>query len=224
MTTNAHVADLLQRFADRRLWMIETQIAARGIRDARVLEAMRAVPRELFVPPERTDQAYDDCALPIGPGQTISQPYIVAYMTAELSPAPDDDVLEIGTGTGYQCAVLARLARTVYSVERDAALSAAAGERLARLGVTNAHLHVGDGSVGLPAYAPFGRILVTAGCPDVPAALVNQLTVGGVLVLPVGDLESQVLVRVCKRPSGTTESALIACRFVKLVGRCGWPS
>ena len=203
--------------------MIETQIVARGIGDQAVLEAMRQVPRELFVPPGLREQAYEDRALPIGPGQTISQPYIVAYMTDHLAPTPRCNVLEVGTGTGYQAAVLAGLARVVHTVERDEALSAAAQRRLQALGISNVRCHVGDGSTGWEQFASFDRIMVTAGCPEVPQVLVEQLEIGGILVLPVGDIDTQTLVRVNKRRSGTVESSLIACRFVKMVGRCGWP-
>ena len=208
----------------RRAEMVDQQIVARGVADPRVLEAMRETPRHLFVPPELVAEAYEDRALPVGPGQTISQPYIVAYMTAELATGPAQHVLEIGTGTGYQAAILARLVEAVYTMELDAGLSAAAKGRLERLGMGNVRLAVGDGSLGWPAAGPFDRIIVTAGCPRVPPALVEQLAVGGVMVLPVGELGDQVLVRIRKRESGTVETPLIGGRFVKLVGAQGWPS
>lgn len=204
--------------------MIETQIVARGVRDEDVLQAMRQVPREQFVPAGLQDQAYEDRALPIGPGQTISQPYIVAYMTKHLGLTRECKVLEVGTGTGYQAAVLARLARVVHTVERDASLSAAARCRLESLGILNVRFHVGDGSLGYAPGAPFNRIMATAGCPEVPQVLVDQLVIDGVLLVPVGDTETQTLVRIRKRRGGTVESPLIACRFVKMVGRGGWPA
>lgn len=213
---------LLPRSRELRERMIETQIVARGVRDRRVLDAIRRVPRELFVPSDHIDQAYDDCALPVGPGQTISQPYIVAYMTQQIDAAGVDTVLEIGTGTGYQAAILAQLARRLVTVELDAGLSAAAEDRLRRLGISNVSFHVGDGSEGWREAAPFGRILVTAGCPTVPAPLVEQLEEDGVLIAPVGDTDAQSLVRIYKRAGKVIESALIGCRFVKLIGHFGW--
>jgi len=187
-----------------------------------VLEAMRRVPRELFVPDSLQREAYDDRALPIGPGQTISQPYIVAYMTAELDVKPEHTVLEIGTGTGYQAAILAHLARTVYTIECDAGLSARAQERLTALNITNVHCSVGDGSLGQPEAAPFDRIIVTAGCPHTPQALLDQTADDGLIVLPVGPADTQTLLRFRRQARGTTETPLIPCRFVKLVGQQAW--
>lgn len=202
--------------------MIREQIAARGVRDQSVLAAMRAVPRELFVPESLRVQAYDDCALPVGPQQTISQPFIVAYMTQQLAPTTNSHVLEIGTGTGYQAAILAKLAGTVDTIEYDADLAEQARLRLARLGLTNVRCHVGDGSLGLAKAGPFDRILVTAGCPEVPSQLVAQLKIDGELIAPVGSDQMQTLLRVTRRTGGWREQWLLACRFVKLLGRYGW--
>ncbi len=202
--------------------MISSQILARGVRDASILKAMRLVPRELFVPVELKSRAYDDCPLPIGPGQTISQPYIVAYMTEQLKLRSDCTVLEVGTGTGYQAAVLACLARIVHTIESDQVLSDKARTRLANLGFDNVFCHAGDGSAGLESAAPFDRIMITAGAPAIPARIVDQLSLEGMMVIPVGDTVSQMLIRVEKRKSGTVEVPLIPCRFVKMVGEYGW--
>ncbi|RJP35921.1 MAG: protein-L-isoaspartate(D-aspartate) O-methyltransferase [Phycisphaerales bacterium] len=208
--------------ARQRVRMVEEQLRARGISDARVLAAMGAVPRERFVPASTRFQAYDDGALAVGEGQTISQPYIVGYMTAELDVGAEHRVLEVGTGTGYQTAVLARLATRVYTVERLPRLAQAAAETLAALGVANVVTRVGDGSLGWPEEAPFDRIIVTAGAPGVPQTLLNQLTDGGILVAPVGELSSQRLVRVVRRGRTFHERPGIGCRFVKLIGGEGW--
>ena len=210
------------RFAQLRAEMVETQIKARGIRAAHVLEVMGCLPRERFVLPAYRDRAYADCALPLGPGQTISQPYIVAYMTAQLGALAGVKVLEVGTGAGYQAAVLALLGAQVHTIERDAGLMALTRLRLERLGLTSVCCHVGDGSVGLVEESPFARIVVTAGCPRVPAALIDQLAVGGRMVVPVGGEEGQTLLRIDKQESGTVEQPLLPCRFVKLVGCEGW--
>jgi protein-L-isoaspartate(D-aspartate) O-methyltransferase len=185
-----------------------------------VLEAMGVVPRHRFVPPELDDAAYDNRPLPIGHGQTISQPFIVALMTELAALSPDHDVLEVGTGCGYQTAVLARLARRVHSVEIVEPLSAAAGERLASLGADNVALHVGDGHAGWPAGAPYDAILVTAAPPDVPPALVDQLRVGGRLVLPLGERHGvQDLCVVEKQADGTTTvDRKLGVQFVPMTG------
>ncbi len=207
--------------------MVATQIASRGVHDARVLAAMRAVPRHLFVPDAVRRDAYDDRPLPIGEGQTISQPYIVAAMTATLAPLATDRVLEIGTGSGYQSAILASLARSVVTIERHAGLAARAAETLAALGFSNVRVVVGDGSNGYPAEAPYERILVTAGAPAVPEALKDQLADGGRLVIPVGPEGFQQLMRVDRR--GEREGPVFTaqegegCVFVPLIGRHGWP-
>lgn len=210
-------------FATRRIRMVDWQLAERGIRDPRVLEALRTVPREAFVPAHLTENAYEDRALPIGLGQTISQPYIVGYMTEQLGVGPDHRVLEIGTGTGYQTAILARLARTVITMERFDAFSEAARRRLNDLGVRNVVFRVGDGSLGCPDAAPYDRILVTAAAPDLVQPLVNQLADGGRMVLPLGEDSSQHLALVERCRGRTIERPLIGVRFVRLVGAAGHP-
>jgi protein-L-isoaspartate(D-aspartate) O-methyltransferase len=207
---------------ERRLAMVATQIAARGVRDARVLEAMREVPRHRFVPEEARLEAYEDRPLPIGQGQTISQPYMVATMTETLAPQQEDRVLEIGTGSGYQTAILARLAARVHSMERHAALAERARSVLDSLGITNVQIHLGDGTEGLPEEAPFERILVTAGAPAVPQSLRQQLTDGGRLVIPVGPSDFQHVTIVERRGDQYVERLGDACTFVPLIGRLGW--
>jgi protein-L-isoaspartate(D-aspartate) O-methyltransferase len=206
-----------------RIEMVERQIAARGVEDARVLEAMRAVPRHLFVPDSSVAEAYADRPLPIGEGQTISQPYMVAVMTAALAPGPSDRVLEIGTGSGYQTAILARLAAAVVSIERHAPLAARAAETLRTLGVANADVRVGDGTEGAPADAPFDRILVTAGAPAIPDPLRRQLADGGRLVIPVGPSGFQHIRIIRREGEAYVESEGDPCVFVPLIGRHGWP-
>jgi protein-L-isoaspartate(D-aspartate) O-methyltransferase len=203
--------------------MVETQIRARGIQEERVLAVMAAMPRELFVAPALAAAAYDDRALPAAEQQTISQPYIVALMTERLRMAPHHRVLEIGTGTGYQAAILSMLCAHVYTVERLANLSSAAAERLRRLALNNVSYRVGDGSLGWAEGAPYDRIIVTAGAPAIADVLVQQLTVGGRLIIPVGEEHSQMLYAVERRPEGVVEERLIPCRFVRLVGAAGWP-
>ncbi|MBN2562616.1 MAG: protein-L-isoaspartate(D-aspartate) O-methyltransferase [Phycisphaerae bacterium] len=206
-----------------RFRMVEAQIAGRGIRDERVLDAMRSVPREAFLPPDQVPHAYEDRALAIGMGQTISQPYIVALMTESLRPEPTHKVLEIGTGTGYQTAILARLVGHVYSVERIEELSDDARQRLGMLGLHNITFRVGDGSVGWPEYAPFDRVMVTAAAPAVIQPLVDQLTDGGRLVIPVGDEGTQRLTTIERHKGKIVEQSSIAVRFVKLIGESGFP-
>jgi protein-L-isoaspartate(D-aspartate) O-methyltransferase len=213
----------IDEFAARRHEMVERQCRDRGIHDERVLAVLADLPREKFVPPDAVADAYSDRAVGIELSQTISQPYIVALMTSALDVQPADVVLEVGTGSGYQTAVLARLARLVYTVERFAELSRLAARRLGELGIRNVVCCVGDGSEGWPAAAPFDRIIVTAGSPQVPPVLVEQLRVGGRLVIPVGPEDSQTLVLVERQIDRVIERPLIACRFVKLVGRAGWP-
>lgn len=209
-------------FAPQREDMLREQIQRRGIRSARVLDALRRTPRHEFVTPEHRGQAYADGPLPIGHGQTISQPYIVALMTQLLSLEGDETVLEIGTGSGYQAAVLGLLARQVYTVERIPALAQEAAARLERLGLTNVRVIEGDGSIGLPAYAPYDAVLVTAGAPQVPAQLLEQLALGGRLVLPVGPRYAQTLERWEKTPSGLEHEAVLPVSFVPLRGEEGW--
>jgi protein-L-isoaspartate(D-aspartate) O-methyltransferase len=207
----------------RRESMVRVQIERRGVHDARVLDALRRVPRELFVPAEQAAHAYEDRALPIGLGQTISQPYIVAVMTAALRVCQGDRVLEIGTGSGYQAAVLAQLAAHVWSIERHPELAEAARSRLAALGITNVTVVVGDGTAGHPEEAPYDRILVTAGAPRVPGALEVQLASGGRLVIPVGTAWHQDLQILERTSAGFRSETGDACIFVPLVGRDGWP-
>lgn len=202
--------------------MVREQIMARGIRDDRVLRAMRTVPRERFVPAEYLGSAYDDCALAIEHRQTISQPFIVAYMTNALRVEPNHKVLEIGMGSGYQTAILSCLTEHLHTVERIESLAKVACDRLAALGITHPHIHIGDGSLGWPECAPYDRIIVTAAAPTVPLALIEQLVDGGQIVIPVGESERQRLVSVWKRQGRTVEHPMIPCRFVKLVGEEGW--
>lgn len=206
----------------RRRTMIAEQLVARGIRDSRVLEAMAAVSREAFVAPHLIEQAYEDRALPSEAGQTISQPYIVAYMTECLGVAPGHRVLEIGTGTGYQTAILARLAAEVFTVERLADLSHHAMIRLADLEARNVRMRVGDGTLGWPDKAPFDRILVTAAAPAIVSPLLEQLAVGGRMVLPIGPADRQHLVAIDKLPHRNVETPLLPVVFVPLVGEAGF--
>lgn len=215
----------LRNFELDRWRMVETQIVERGIRDERVLQAMRAVPRELFVAEELAGYAHDDRPLPILDGQTISQPYVVAWMTEALEPRPTDRVLEIGAGSGYAAAVLSRVVAEVFTVERFPDLARLAGRRLERLGFGNVIVRLGDGTLGWPEMAPFDGIVVAAGGPEVPPSLFDQLAVGGRLVIPVGPSpEQQSLVRVTRLPGGRYQREdLGGVRFVPLVGAEGWP-
>ncbi|MGH2411122.1 MAG: protein-L-isoaspartate(D-aspartate) O-methyltransferase [Chloroflexota bacterium] len=204
-------------------WLLE-QLRAEGIRDPRVLEAMRDVPREHFVPPNLADRAYENEALPVDQGQTISQPFVVARMTEALALKGTERVLEIGTGTGYQTAILAYLAAEVVSVERLAALADSARERLTSLGVTNVRVCVGDGSLGFPSRAPYDAIVVTAGGPRVPSRLAAQLAVNppGRLVMPVGPRDEQQLLLLSGDPHSRAMRRLGPVRFVPLIGNEGW--
>lgn len=204
--------------------MIRDDLIGRGIKDAAVLQAMREVPREAFVAPELAAHAYEDHPLPIEEGQTISQPYIVAYMTEALELTPRDRVLEIGTGSGYAAAVLSRIVTTVYSVERLGILATNARERLAELGYDNIIVHEGDGTLGWPEHAPFDAIVVTAGAPKLPEPLLEQLAIGGRLVIPVGPTSFlQELVRVRRLGENDYRSEeLCGVRFVPLIGAAGW--
>jgi protein-L-isoaspartate(D-aspartate) O-methyltransferase len=202
---------------------IDEQLLARGVADARVLDAMRRVPRDAFVPEQARSEAYADRALPIGGGQTISQPYMVAVMTEALRLTGSERVLEVGTGSGYQAAVLAELAREVITVERLPDLADAARARLAALGYANVHVIVGDGSIGSPPHAPFAGILVAAGAPHLPEALKRQLSFdGGRLVIPIGPAEQQRLTVVTRDGDRFTESTGVGCVFVPLLGDEGW--
>jgi len=207
-----------------RVQMVERQIAARGVRDPRVLEAMRDVPRHLFVPDDQKAHAYEDRALPIASGQTISQPYIVAIMTELLAPEPHQRVLEIGTGSGYQTAVLARLSKQILTIERHPELAETAEHVFTALGLNNVTVRVGDGSEGWPEDAPFDRILVTAGAPSVPESLKQQLADVGRLVLPVGPSGYQHLTVIDRFGAAFEQQEREACVFVPLIGRHGWRS
>ena len=203
--------------------MVEEQLRSRDITDPRVLAAMGEVPREQFVPPGHRHKAHGDHPLPIGDGQTISQPYIVALMTQHLQVEPDSRVLEIGAGSGYQTAILARLAKEVIAVERITALAGAARKRLAEMGCENVRIRVGDGTLGWPDEAPFDRILCAAASPDVPEAWIDQLTEGGRIVAPVGGKDVQQLVAVDKRGGRVIRTRICGVRFVPLIGEQGWP-
>jgi protein-L-isoaspartate(D-aspartate) O-methyltransferase len=211
-----------EELGPRRAEMVEEQLRRRGITDLAVLAAMEAVPRHEFVPGELRLRAYEDAPLPIGAGQTISQPYIVAAMTAALRLRPGDRVLEIGTGCGYQAAVLSRLAKEVFTIECRTELATSASERLTRLGYNNVHVHCGDGTLGLPEFAPFEAILVAAAAPAVPQPLLNQLAERGRMILPVGDAEHQELRLIEKQGAEFLTTSLEGCRFVPLVGYYGW--
>jgi protein-L-isoaspartate(D-aspartate) O-methyltransferase len=203
--------------------MVESQIKARGIIDRRVIEAMLKVPRHIFVEEAMAAQAYNDNPLPIGEKQTISQPYMVALMTELLQLTGKEKVLEIGTGSGYQAAILALLANRVCTIERIRPLAMKARKALDSLGLLNINIKISDGTIGWKEEAPFDAIIVTAGAPDIPDELTGQLAIGGRLVIPVGDQYVQTLVRITKQEDGSLlRENLIGCRFVKLVGRFGW--
>jgi len=205
-------------FAGLRRRMIDTQLAARGIRNAALLHAMGTVPRHRFVPADSRPRAYDDCALAAGEGQTISQPYIVALMTQALDPPPASRILEVGTGTGYQTAILAELAAQVHTIERLMSLADAAAKLLSGLGYSNVLFRTGDGSLGWPEAAPFDRILVTAAAPKPPAPLLEQLADGGRMVIPIGSRHHQDLVLIEKLGGRLTQTAFCPCVFVRLIG------
>jgi len=209
-------------YEEQRHLMVEEQLRARGIKDERVLKAMETVPRHLFVNEDIEDRAYDDCALPIGEGQTISQPYMVAIMTELLELKGEERVLEIGTGSGYQSAVLSMLCAEVFTVERVESLAVKARKLLKSLGYENVKVFVKDGTLGLPEYAPFNGIIVTAGAPDIPEVYIEQLNMGGRLVIPMGSRFSQTLYQIKKTPSGIVTKTSTPCVFVPLVGRYGW--
>ena len=202
--------------------MVKEQIIGRGIREPRVIAAMEQVPRHLFVPETLQGQAYGDSALPIGEGQTISQPFMVAFMSEALMLRGDERVLEIGTGSGYQTAILAKLADRIYSVERIRSLLERARKNFDQLQCRNVMTRLFDGSYGWKEEGPFDAILVTAGAPSLPSPLMEQLEIGGVLVIPVGDKNSQRLLRVRRKKRGFSEEDLRECSFVALVGEHGW--
>ena len=210
------------KYARRREEMVRKQIASRGVRDVKVLEAMRRVPRHLFVSEALEDQAYGDFPLPIGEQQTISQPYIVAEMTQALQLTENDRVLEIGTGSGYQAAVLAEIVSRVYTLERIHSLFVKAVKLFDALGYRNIATRHTDGTLGWEEKGPFDAIIVTAGSPEIPAPLVSQLRVGGRMIIPVGDGYSQDLTKLHRDGRGIRQTSLGGCRFVRLVGRHGW--
>ena len=210
------------KYERQREEMVRSQIEARGIKDPDVLSAFRRVPRHLFVSEALRDQAYGDYPLPIGEQQTISQPYIVAEMTQALELDKDDRVLEIGTGSGYQAAILAQIVYRVYTIERIRSLHIQARSLFDRLQYHNIVTRYGDGTKGWQQESPFNAIIVTAGAPEVPEILVNQLVVGGRLVVPVGNQHTQELIKIDRRGNSIQQSNLGGCRFVKLVGEHGW--
>jgi protein-L-isoaspartate(D-aspartate) O-methyltransferase len=216
------LATEVEQYEAARWAMVLEQIRRRGIVDERVLQAFRKVPRHEFVPVELIERAYEDAPLPIGEGQTISQPYIVAAMTAALELRGDEKILEIGTGCGYQAAVLGCMAREVHSVEFRGELARSSGERLARLGYDNVHVHCGDGSLGLPEYAPYDAVLIAAAAPKVPDPLLDQLAKGGRLIVPVGGESEQSLMYVRRMENKYIFDRRESCRFVPLLGRYGW--
>lgn len=209
-------------FKEIREFMVKTQLIPRGIKDERVLDAMRKVPRHLFVPENIQTSAYDDMALSIGEGQTISQPYMVAVMTELLELKGEERVLEIGTGSGYQAVILAELAKEVCSVERIADLAARAQEKFSSLGYTNIHVKVSDGTLGWPEKAPFDGIIITAGTPKIPEPLIEQLAEGGIIIGPVGDRFSQRLIKIKKTGGKLQQEYHTPCVFVPLIGKYGW--
>ncbi len=204
--------------------MVEEQIVSRGIRDARLITAMKKIPRNLFVEEALQSQAYCDHPLPIGEKQTISQPYIVALMTEALQLTGREKILEIGAGSGYQTAILAELAEKVFSIERIRSLAVRARKLLYELGYFNVEIKIFDGTLGWVEERPFDAVIVTAGAPDIPQPLIDQLAMGGRLVIPVGDAFVQDLIRVVKTEDGIKKEDLGGCRFVKLIGRYGWES
>ncbi len=209
-------------YKELRALMVKTQLIPRGIKDRRVLEAMERVPRHRFVDSATLGNAYSDMALPIGEGQTISQPYMVAVMTELLELDGTQKVLEIGTGSGYQAAVLAELSLEVFTVERIASLAEKAKKRFQDLSYLNIHIKADDGTLGWPEEAPFDRIIITAGSPEVPTPLIEQLAEGGIIVIPVGDLYSQQLLKYRKSGKNPIIEYHTPCVFVPLIGQYGW--
>ncbi|MBI5966282.1 MAG: protein-L-isoaspartate(D-aspartate) O-methyltransferase [Deltaproteobacteria bacterium] len=212
----------MQDFKKERLAMVEEQLRRRGIHDQRVLDVMAKIPRHFFVSHEHQHAAYEDRPLPIGEGQTISQPYMVAVMTQTLELYGDERVLEIGTGSGYQTAILAELAKTVFTIERIQTLIQGAQKTLQELGYENIFFLTGDGTKGWPENAPFNGIMVTAGAPEVPLTLTSQLAEGGRLVIPVGPRYTQTLYKVTRKGNQFKEEDITGCVFVPLVGDFGW--
>jgi protein-L-isoaspartate(D-aspartate) O-methyltransferase len=213
----------IARFAEERRLMVESQIRGRGVENERVLRTMAAAPRHEFVPPFCINQAYTDEPLPIGYGQTISQPYIVAAMAAALDLTGSENVLEIGTGCGYQAAVVSLLAREIHTVEILPELALSAAKRLQKLGYFNVHVQCGDGTLGWPEFSPYDAILIAAAAPAVPEPVLQQLAEGGRLIAPVGDEEKQELQLITKSEGKLLVRRRDPCRFVPLMGRHGWP-
>lgn len=211
-----------ESFQRERVEMVERQIAARGVRDSRVLEAMRKIPRHLFIPPAYRNAAYEDRPLPIGESQTISQPYIVAVMTELLQPYSQDTILEIGTGSGYQAALLSQLAARIITLERLPTIAEQARKNLEALGIANVEVEVSDGTLGWPKKAPYNGILITASTPDIPPPLIDQLADGGRLVAPVGGQGYQELVKLVKLGGKVERTYHGGVVFVPLIGRYGW--
>jgi len=209
-------------FQELRDIMVKTQLIPRGIKDKRVLDAMKKVPRHFFLDESMQHRAYDDMAIAIGEGQTISQPYMVAVMTELLEIKGEERVLEIGTGSGYQAAILAELAKEIYTVERVQELAEQAEARFHALGYKNIHVKVGDGTSGWPEEAPFNRIIITAGTPKIPEPLIEQLSDEGIIIAPVGDRFSQQIVKIVKSKGKLSESFHTPCVFVPLIGEHGW--
>lgn len=212
-----------QKFASERNDMVRIQLMDRGITEPAILTTMADLPREKFIPQKYADQAYDNNPLPIGLGQTISQPYIVALMTQHLKIEPDHAILELGTGSGYQTAILAKLANRVYTVERHHQLAESAQATLANLNINNIEYYIGDGSKGYPDPIEFDRIIITAAVPEIPTTLINQLKPNGILIAPVGPQSSQRLIACTKSPSGIIQHILCTVKFVKLIGKNAFP-
>jgi len=215
----------MDRYLKQRLKMVDSQIRARGVKDPRVLKAMEIVPRHLFVNEALRDQAYNDNPLPIDGGQTISQPYIVALMTEAMELKGSEKVMEIGTGSGYQTAILAELAEHVFSIDRIASLASGARRLLESLNYFNVAIRVGDGTYGWREEAPFDAIMVTAGAPSIPKTLLEQLAIGGRLVIPTGGRQSQLLIKLTRLSEDLNDvkkEDLGGCRFVDLIGEYGW--
>jgi protein-L-isoaspartate(D-aspartate) O-methyltransferase len=209
-------------YSEFRELMVKKQLIPRGIKDVRVLDAMRKVPRHLFVSSSMQHNAYNDMALPIDEGQTISQPYMVAVMTELLELVGNEKILEIGTGSGYQAAILAELAKVVYTIERKESLAENTRLRLHSLTYNNIHLKVGDGTLGWPEEAPFDRIIITAASPKIPDPLLEQIAMEGILVIPIGNKYSQQLLKIRKTKDKILEEYHTPCVFVPLIGKYGW--
>lgn len=212
----------MKDYKELREFMVNTQLIPRGIKDERVLTVMKKIPRHLFVPEYIQHRAYDDMALSIGEGQTISQPYMVAIMTELLELKGNEKVLEIGTGSGYQAVILAELSKEVYTVERIETLANRAREKFNALGYKNIYIKIGDGTLGWKEMSPFDRIIITAGCPDIPEPLIEQLNDNGIVVAPVGDRFSQQLIKINKTSGKLLRQYHTPCVFVPLIGKYGW--